>query len=455
MAQFLTQNWLLNRRHVLRGLGVSLALPLLNCMRPVHAAEAARGPRRSVFIYMPNGVNTLDYQITEAGADYTFSKSLKPLEKHRADITPISGLYHPHGLGHHHNCSKIWLTGGKLGQAERNTISVDQLMARATAPHTRITSMQLSNKGGALSWNADGIQLPAQRNPGVVFRELFEEPKGGIAKQRRAIHRKSSILDTILEEARALDRKLGSDDRGRLEQYLTSVREVEIRTERADKWLDTPRPTVEPGTKSRLNRNVSQEMVGEYFRTMYDLIVLAFRTDMTRVATFSTGVEGQGLKIPEIGIKQDRHSLSHHNGNPKLMQDLTASDTFNIQQFSYFLDRLKEAKDDEGSLLDTTMALYGSGMAFGHSHGNANLPIILAGGGKLGLKHGRHIDFNAAGKTDGFTYDLEHPGKHYAICHQPVNRKAHLSNLLLTMAQKMDVPTEKFADSNGTVSEIV
>ncbi|MFT5525367.1 MAG: hypothetical protein ACI9G1_001367 [Pirellulaceae bacterium] len=454
MSNIQRQTWLLNRRHMLRGCGVAMALPLLDCMRPLRAAENSTRPRRSVFIYLPNGVNTLDYQITKAGADYEFSKSLQSLEKHRADITPISGLYHPTGLGNHHNCSRIWLTGGKLGQADRNTISVDQLMAQVTAPLTRFTSMQLSNKGGALSWNADGIQLPAQSVPSVVFNQLFEEPAGGTAKQRRLLQRKGSILDAVLDESRELDKQLGSADRGRLEQYLSSVREVEIRTQRADKWLDIPRPNIEGSDRSRLNRNVSQEMVGDYFRTMYDLIVLAFQTDMTRVATFSTGVEGQGLKIPEIGIKQDRHSLSHHNGNPKLLSDLTASDSFNIAQFSYLLDRLSEVKDADGPLLDTTMALYGSGMAFGHSHGNANLPIVLAGGGKLGLKHGRHIDLNAAGKTEGFTYDLDHPGKHYSICHSPVNSKAHLSNLLLTMAQKMGVETDKFSNANGTLSEI-
>lgn len=455
MSNYLSQDWLLGRRHMLRGLGVSLALPLLDCMRPLCAAEGAPTPRRSVFIYLPNGVNTLDYQITKAGAGYAFSKSLTPLEKHRANITPISGLHHPNGLGHHHNCSRIWLTGGKLGPSDRNTVSVDQLMAQVTAPHTRFTSMQLSNKGGALSWSADGIQLPAQPVPGVVFRQMFEEPAGGIEKQRRRLARKRSILDAVSGEAKTLDGQLGHDDRGRLEQYLTSVREVEIRTERADSWLDTPRPKVEPGTKSRLNRSVSQEMVGEYFRTMYDLIVLAFQTDMTRVATFSTGLEGQGLQIPEIGIQQTRHSLSHHNGNPKLLAELTTSDTFNIAQFSYLLDRLSETRDADGPLLDTTMALYGSGMAFGHSHGNANLPIILAGGGKLGLKHGRHIDFNAAAGSDGYAYDLTRPGQHYAICHNPVNQQAHLSNLLLTMAQKMGVETETFADSNGAVSEMV
>lgn len=453
MAQFLTQRWLMNRRHVLRGLGVSLALPLLDCMKPLNAADINR-PKRSVFIYLPNGVNTIDFQITQSGADYKFSKSLMPLEKFRDRVTPISGLYHPHGLGHHHNCSSIWLTGGKIGQSERNTISVDQLMAQVTAPQTRFSSLELSNQGHSLAYSSDGIQLPAQGNPSVVFRELFEEPQGGTAKQRRSLQRRGSVLDAILGEARALGDQLGTDDRGRLEQYLTSVREVEIRTQRADKWLDTPRPKIDPADQSRLNRDISLDRLGEYLRTMYDIIVLAFQTDLTRVATFSTGNEGTGPAVPEIGVKQDRHSLSHHNANPKLMQDLTASDTFNIQQFAYFLDRLSQVKDADGPLIDSTMALYGSGMAFGHSHGNANLPIILAGGGGLGLKHGRHIDFNAKAKPDGYTYDLENHAKHYAICHSPVNSKAHLSNLLLTMAQKMDVPTEKFADSNGTTSEL-
>ncbi|HIB90086.1 TPA: DUF1552 domain-containing protein, partial [Candidatus Poribacteria bacterium] len=186
MMELIRQNWLINRRQVLRGLGVSIALPLLDCMRPLRAIAAKQGPkpRRSAFIYLPNGVNTLDYQITEEGVGYKFTESLRPLEKHRMNITPISGLYHPNGLGHHHNCRKIWLTGGKLGQVDRNSISVDQLMAQVTAPHTRFASMELSNKGGSLSWNPDGIQLPAQSNPGVVFRDFFEEPKEGIAKQR-------------------------------------------------------------------------------------------------------------------------------------------------------------------------------------------------------------------------------------------------------------------------------
>jgi hypothetical protein len=448
VSQSRSQSWLLDRRHVLRGLGVSLALPLLDCMRPLRAADKAVRPKRSVFIYLPNGVNTLAYEMPTAGVDYTLSKPLASLEKFRNVVTPISGMHHPHGLGHHHNCSSIWLTGGKIGPSERSTISVDQLMAQVTAPQTRFSALELSNQGHSLAYSADGIQLPAQANPGVVFRELFEDPKGGIAKQRRGLERRASVLDAVLGEARTLGGQLGQDDRGRLEQYLTAVREVEVRTKRADKWLDTPRPTVEPGVQAKLNRDISLEQLGEYLRTMYDIIVLAFQTDMTRVATFSTGNEGTGPAVPEIGVKQDRHSLSHHNGNPKLLQDLQDSDAFNIKQFAYFLGRLSEVKDADGPLLDTTMALYGSGMAYGHSHGNASLPLIFAGGTQLGFKHGRHVDFNLVKEFKGY-------GKHPGIYHNPVNPKAKLSNLLLTMAQKMDVKTQQFADSTGPVSEVL
>lgn len=449
-----SQSWLLDRRHVLRGLGVALSLPLLDCMVPLSAAASDRQRvKRSAFMYLPNGVNTLDYQITKAGKDYAFSKSLAPLANHRESITPFSGLHHPHGVGNHHSCIDIWLTGAKIGPAERNTISADQLMAQQTAPHTRFASIELSSQSGGLAVNVDGVRLPVQKNPSVLFRELFEESPGGATKQRRGYERRASILDAVLDEAKSVSGKLGQADRGRLDQYLTSVREVEIRTKRANAWLDTPRPAISPGDKLKLDRNVALEQFGEYLRTMYDIIVLAFQTDQTRVATFCTGYENAGPAIPEIGVAA-RHGLSHHNGNAQMMRDLTASDIFNIQQFAYFLDRLAEVQDADGPLLDSTMCLYGSGMAYGHGHGNANLPIVLAGGKALGIKHGRHVDFNALGKPEGYAYDLENAGKHYAICNRPVNPNALLSNLLLTMIHKMDVNADKFGDSQGDLSEI-
>ncbi|MDG2124642.1 MAG: DUF1552 domain-containing protein, partial [Verrucomicrobiales bacterium] len=232
----------------------------------------------------------------------------------------------------------------------------------------------------------------------------------------------------------------------RLNQYLTAVRETEIRTERADAWLDIPRPAIADADRKRTDREVPQTRAGEYFRTIYDLIVLAFQTDATRVATFSSGSEGQGLPIPELGISQSRHELSHHNGDPGHLEKLAQSDTFAVEQFSYFLSRLSEAKDLDGRpLLDTTMALFGSGMAYGHSHGNANLPLVLGGGAGCGLKHGRHLDLNQ-GHFDG--YRLDDPGEHYRLCGRPANRDAHMSNLLLTMAQKMGVESDRFGDSN-------
>ena len=445
MSNLNTQSWLISRRHALKGLGTFIALPLLDCMNPLMAAERPI-PRRSAFIYLPNGVNTLDYQITAHGKKYAFSRSLKPLEKHRGVITPISGLHHPGGLGHHHNCQKIWLTGGKLGPSDRNTISIDQKIAEVTAPHTRFHSLELANKGQSLAWTADGIRLPAMSRCKQIFAHLFEEPKNGTAAQRRALRRKGSVLDANLEEVRKLEKKIGVEDKGRIEQYLTSVRETEIRTERADAWLDVPRPEIAEADRKRTNRDVPQTQAGEYFRTIYDLMVLAFQTDATRVATFSSGNEGQGLPIPELGIPQSRHELSHHNGDAGHMENLTLSDTFAIEQFGYFINRLAETKDLNGKpLLDSTMALFGSGMAYGHSHGNANLPLVLAGGTGLGIKHGKHLDLNQ-GHFDG--YSLDNAGAHYRLCGRPANADAHMSNLLLTMAQKMGVPTDQFGDSN-------
>lgn len=448
----------LSRRHVLRGLGVCIALPMLDCMRPLRAAKTAGpAPKRAVFIYLPNGVNTLDYQILESGKDYRFSKSLAPLEKHRARITPISGLHHPHGLGHHHNCQSIWLTGAEIGQGKRNSVSLDQLIAEKTAPFTRFSSLELSDTGRSLAYNRDGISLPAETKPSEVFKRLFEVPAGGIGKERETLRRRGSVLDAVLDEARSLEGKLGNEDKGRLDQYLTAVREVEIRTERADGWLGVPRPEVSEADRRKVTREVSQNnKPGDYFRAVYDLIVLAFQTDLTRVVTFSTGDEGKGLPVPELGINQTRHALSHHNGDPDQLARLTQSDAFNFEQFAYFLDRLAAIEDQEGSLLDTTLSLFGSGMAYGHSHGNANLPLVVAGGEKLGLRHGSHLDFNT-GHFDGYALDEKGGLKtsHYQLCSRPANSDARMSNLLLTLGQRLDVETEQFGDSLKPLSEIV
>ena len=450
MSNLQTQSWLIDRRHALRAMGTCIALPMLECMIPLKAKEKTETPRRSAFMYLANGVHSLNYQITKPGKDYTFSRSLKPLEKFRNVITPVSGLHHPGSLGHHHNCIDIFLTGAKIGAAHRNTISVDPQMAEVSGQYTRYPSMEIALTQGSLAWTADGVQLPAQRRCSQIFASLFEEPKGGIAAQRKALRRKASVLDDNLAEVRALSQKMGTADKGRLDQYLTSVREAEIRTRRADNWLDTPLPKISEADRKRTNRDIAKTQAGDYFRTVYDLMVLAFQTDVTRVATFSLGGEGDAFAIPEIGITESRHQLSHHGGDEGYMEKLTNYDTFAIEQFSYFLTRLSETKDLNGkSLLGSTMSLFGSGMSYGHSHGNANLPLVLAGGTDLGLKHGSHLDFNQ-GHFDGYT--LDKPGDHYRLCSRPANTDAHMSNLLLFMAQKMGVETDQFGDSNKMIS---
>jgi len=460
MSNYLSQRWLLSRRHFLRGLGTTVALPLLGAMTPLRAAAAPAKPRRSVFVYIPNGVNGMTWQVTKPGRGYELSPALRPLEPHREDFTVFSGLHHPNGLGQAHVCADTWLTGARIdAQSARqyhNTVSVDQLMAEVTSQHTRFASLELSissgtgqpNNSTTLAFSRDGVPLPAEDNPRNIFQRLFGEEPGGVAAQRLGLNKRRSVLDAVLDDAKSLRLKLGTDDRTKLDEYLHSVRDVEQRTTRLDAWLDKPKPKVDGAP---FQRNVSKDQAGEYYRTMFDLIVLALRTDMTRVVTYMNGSEGNGLAIPEIGITQSRHQLSHHGGDPEVLARLAKSDAFLMQQFAHFLDRLRAEREDGEPLLDRTMVLFGSGMSYGHSHSNSNLPILLAGGRALGLKHGQHIDFN---KPQGGAYKLDYD-EWLSLCGRPKDEKARLSNLMLTMLQKMEVNTERFVDSLGPVSEIV
>ncbi len=452
MSNLILNKWRISRRQMLRGLGATMALPLLDCMA---ALPVASRPKRSVFLYIPNGVNTLTWQIQKAGADYEFTAPLKSLEKHRADITPISGLHHPMVIGKHHNCERVWLTGANVpgdGGAFGNTVSADQLMADVQGTSTRFSSLELAIEGVSLAWSKDGIQIPAERNTQQIFNMLFGVERDSKETIRRRLSRRGSILDLVADDAKRVTRNAGSEDRSKLDEYFTAVRQVEERTRRADEWLNIPKPLVPADQAARLQRKLSMAEAGEYYRLFYDLMVMALRTDSTRVITCGIGSEGTTSGIPEIGISQTRHGLSHHNGDPEQLRRLTQTDTFLIDQFSYFLAQLKAQRENEATLLDTTQVLWGSGMAYGHSHGNANLPTILAGGKALGYKHGTHVDFNLPkiGK-----YDVSDATAHYKVCSRPVDDNARVSNLLLTMLQRVDVKTEKFQDSVGPISQIV
>lgn len=452
MSNLNFNKWQISRRQVLRGLGASISLPLLDCMAAIPAPSK---PKRSVFLYIPNGVNTLTWQIGKAGAEYEFTKPLQSLEKHRADITPISGLHHPMVIGKHHNCEKVWLTGANVpgdGGAFRNTVSADQMMAEVQGTSTRFSSLELAIEGVSLAWSRDGIQIPAERNTQQIFNQLFGVEKDSKETIRRRLSRRGSILDLVAADAKRVNGKLGSEDRSKLDEYLTAVRQVEERTRRADEWLNVPKPVVPAAEAARLQRKLSMAEAGEYYRLFYDLMVMALRTDSTRVITCGIGSEGNTSGIPELGISQTRHGLSHHNGDPEQLRRLTQTDTFLIEQFSYFLDQLKSHQEDGHTLLDSTQVLWGSGMAYGHSHGNANLPLILAGGKELGYRHGQHVDFNLP--TIG-QYNVADANAHYKICSRPVDSNARVSNLLLTMLQRVDVKAETFQDSVGPIPQIL
>jgi hypothetical protein len=452
-----TNSWQISRRHVLRGLGATIALPLLDCMRPALAAAAgaAREAKRSVFLYIPNGVNTLTWQIQKAGTDFELPACMAALEKHRANLTPISGLHHPMVIGKHHNCDKVWLTGANVpadGGPFRNSVSADQLIAEVQGAATRFPSLELAITGHSLGWSREGIQLPAERNSQAIFNRLFGVERDSREIVQKRLERRGSILDLVIDDAKEMSRKVGSSDRTKLDEYLTAVRELEVRTERAKSWLDVPKPKIDPSLSQQLQRKVDMKQAGEYYRLFYDLMALALQTDSTRVITCMIGSESHGLAIPEIGVVQTRHELSHHNGDPEQLRRLTETDTFLIEQLAYFLDKLASLEESGRPLLDTTQVLWGSGMSYGHSHGNANLPLLLAGGRALGLKHGKHVDFNLP-KIG--SYNVADAGGHYKICGRPVDESARVSNLLLTLCQTAGVEIDRFHDSVRTLSEIV
>ncbi len=462
MSNINTNKWMINRRHMLRGLGAAIALPMLDCMkfdglaaRAADALPTPTKPKRSVFLYIPNGVNTLTWQIQNAGKEFEFTGPLKSLEKHRDAVTPISGLHHPNAIGKHHNCDQVWLTGANVprdGGAFRNSVSADQMIAEVQGLSTRFASLEMAVSGHSLGWTRDGIQLPAERSTKTIFNKLFGVEKETKEQVRRRYGRRESVLDAVLEDADRMSKNIGKSDRSKLDEYLTAVRQVELQTQRADSWLDIPKAAIDKGTVDNLTRTVDQKEAGEFYRLYYDLMTLALRTDTTRVITCMIGSESHGLAIPEIGVVQTRHELSHHNGDPEQLRRLTQTDTFLIEQLSYFLDQLTSASEGDETLLDTTQVLWGSGMSYGHSHGNANLPTILAGGKSLGLKHGQHVDFNLPkiGK-----YDVADANGHYRVCSRPVDTDARLSNLLLTMVQRAGVEASSFQDSLRSVVEVV
>ena len=439
----------LSRRHLLRGAGAALSLPLLESMLPRSwGAPSTFEPQRlsetvqprMVCCYVPNGVNILDWMPADSGDRYTLSPTLAALADHRDQFTIVSGLGHPHSKGGHSGAD-TWLTGADLtarpGADYTNTMSIDQVVAATHGPHTRFPSLQLSDQSGTgaaghshtLSFDHAGTPLPAENSPRRMFDRLFvpETATDRAAALARLAERRS-ILDSLGSDARALSRRLGATDQRKLEEYLSSVRDTEKQVERTEAWIDRPKPRV-----SEEGLQLGSKPGDAHDRPMWidvclELVYLALLTDTTRVVTFEWSREAGGFGIGG----ENHHELSHHGGDAGMLAKLAAIDKAFLEKLGRFLGMLSKTSEADGSMLDRTVVVYGSGMNSGKGgeHSPKNLPLLVAGGKKLGFNLGRHLAFD----------EEKHPP---------------LSNLLLSVARAVGCETETFSDATGTLDGLV
>lgn len=410
------------RRGLLRGLGTSLALPALESLAgPVRAAEGPRiattatgAPLRTAFVFVPNGAIPAHFWPTGRGPDFRFGRTLAPLEAWRKSIQVLGGLDHVNaepgadGAGDHARGHAVFLTGVRILKSAtevRAGVSIDQVIAQRIGHLTRLPSLELScdavrQSSGCdsgyscayvynLSWASATTPLAPENNPRLAFERLFGEGPHGTraANAHRRIAARRSVLDFALEDARRMQRRLANKDREKLDQYLTSIREVERRIEKAEEFgpnVDPDRPT--PAGIPPVH--------AEYVDLMYDLLVLAWRSDSTRVATFVLGHDGDNRSFSDIGIAEGHHDLSHHQNNEERIEKVAQIDRYYVERFAAFLQKLATTPDVDGrSLLDNATIVYGSGNADGNRHTHTNLPIVVAGGGGGVRRTGRYVSF--------------------------------------------------------------
>jgi hypothetical protein len=436
----------LSRRTVLRGMGVTLALPFLDAMVPALSVGASEPVHRYGFFYMPNGVamnhTGVDYwKPKTVGVDFEFSPILKPLEPFRDQVTVVSGLHHRSaeslgdGNGDHTRSTGTWLTGTHIKRTEgsdlRAGISADQVIAAKVSRDTALPSLELailpnSVTGGCdtgyscaygttLAWASPSTPLPTQSSPRLVFEQLFGD--GGPASQQHArLRAKNSILDSATEEMARFQARLGGADRAVVSDYLDVLREVERRIQRAEATdADSPLPEyARPGLGV-------PERFDDHVKLMFDLQCLAYQGDITRVGTFMFGQEQRARVYPELGLTENHHSLSHHGDNPETMAKYAKLCTWEAELFAYLVAKMKATPDGDGNLLDHSLLMFGCGMSNGNIHSHIDLPTALVGGAG-GFKGNRHV--------------AEKMG-------------TPLSNLLLNIVNRAGVPIESFGDSTG------
>jgi hypothetical protein len=431
----------LPRRAVLRGLGASLALPALDAMRPAFAGSEAP-PLRLAFAYVPNGVTLADWVPKGEGRDFELSRILQPLGPWREQMIVLSGLAHRNGNalgdgpGDHARAGASYLTGvhprKTAGADIQNGVSVDQLLARALGEKTRLSSLELGCEESrtvgncdsgyscaytnSISWRSATTPNPPEVNPRLAFERLFgadDVPLDAEARARRA-HERRSVLDVVSARTQSLQRELGPADRRKLDEYLTGVREIERQIERAEQDAREVTPPFEKPA------GIPAEFA-DYVKLMLDLQVAAFAADLTRVSTFMMGREGSLQSYPEIGVPDSHHPLTHHRGQPDLVERVTKINVFHAELFAHLVSRLADRGEGEGTLLDRTMVVYGSGLADGDRHTHEDLPVLMMGG-RSRLQTGRHL-----------VYPKDTP----------------MTNLFLTLLDHMGVEAESLGDSTG------
>jgi hypothetical protein len=434
---------LFTRRAVLRGLGGSLALPLFESLLARGAAGPAEAPLRLVFVYAPNGKHLPDWTPKLEGTLAELPPSLQPLDAMRDRVVVLSGLALRNadagsdGPGDHARAMAAFLTGCRprktSGSDVRAGVSVDQVLAAAVGRATRLPSLELGCEGGKpagtcdngyscayqtnLSWRTATTPMPKEVDPRVVFDRLFGlAPGGDVGRVRREKERRS-VLDFVAEDAHDLRGRLGGDDRHKLDEYLTAVREVEARLQRGQ-------PAVALGKDKLVRPAGVPENFGGHARQMSDLVSLAFQADLTRVVTFVLGNDGSNRSYREIGVPEGHHDVSHHGGDPARLDKLRRINRLHVAQLAHLLGRLQAAREGNKRLLDRCLVVYGSGISDGDRHNHDDLPVLLAGGG---VKGGRHLRFPAG---------------------------TPLCNLYLSVMERAGVPARRFGDSTGRLAEL-
>lgn len=411
----------LSRRTLLRGAGVTLALPLLDAMKPLRAQAASPPPRRMICINTSLGLHTPNLFPTKSGREYEATPYLEPILEYRDNFTVFSGLSHPDVDGGH-PAEMSFLTSAPHPSADgfKNTISLDQFAIERLVPDTRFESLVLSSQSRrGLSVTRRGVPIPADESPSRVFRNLFVDgTPAQVNSQIQRLKQGQSIMDTVLEEANSVQRGLGRNDREKLDEYFNSVREVEQRMIKAQDWAHRPKPKVDAKPPADIANAVE---VPARVRLMIDLMHLALQTDSTRFITFALN----GLNaVPVIpGVTQDWHNLSHHGQDPAKLAELKIVEIQQMQLLGELVAKLKGTREQEQSLLDRTIVMFGSNLGNASSHDNKNLPIVVAGGG---FRHGQHLAFD--------------PGKNPPLC-----------NLYVQFLQRLGTDVGTFGSSTGTI----